>query len=103
MVLSPLVVTKVCAQGGARALYVSSYATQPVLEKGRLVIPARQFLSASCWLGGWIRSGPHFSETGLVAYEDTYRALAPAHAKTLVVTWYSLLWSHMVLPSPNAW
>ena len=34
-------------------------------------MPTRTFSSASSWPGGNIRSGPLFSQTGLVAYGDT--------------------------------
>ena len=75
--------TKVCIQGGATTLYVSSYATEPVWEKCSLVNPARQFSSASSWLGGWMRGGMHFSKTGWVAYDDTYRVVAPPWMQAL--------------------
>ena len=77
--------TKACIQGGATTLYVSSYATEPVWEKCSLVNPARQFSSASSWLGGWMRGGMHFSKTGWVAYDDTYRVVAPPRMQALTV------------------
>ena len=70
--------------GGATTLYVSSYATEPVWEKWSLVNPARQFLSASSWLGGWMRGGLQIYPDRSVAYDDTYSVVTPPWMQALL-------------------
>ena len=64
---------------------MSSYATQPVLEKciPPLIIPPSQEEADENCLAGLTKL--HVSQTGSVAYDDTYRVVAPPWMQALII------------------
>ena len=85
MIYKKHLISKACIQGGATTLYVSSNATQPVMEKCSppLIHPPSQQEADENSLAQLTKL--NFSQTGSVAYDDTYRVVAPPWMQALLI------------------